>query len=580
MPARTLTLLRTHGNTWIDMSILGRFWGNQKSNTYADGVNLLESGNFKEAIETLREAVHMRAGAPDGSVATFHFRQALVSEGRRLLRAESYDEAVPVFAEAVGLWGLYPDLHCLHGAACGLSDDWETALLEARAALRLNPDYVEARLLEASSLQALQRLVEAGDSLDALIESGRRVEHWVISSLSRDTGYSQDTLPDNLSQLVAKALGGKSEKEEVAAAVAQCRQGNWDDGLECFARLVKKRPRYPDYRTRHAAALFQLHRNDEALAEVNAALALNESYGTAIDLKGLIMADSGQLTSARIFLAEADELLEKSRPGSAHEELFGAYLRGVLALLCGDADEVPALLEGWPDLAPNFGMAALLLAAADDLSDRGLSCGRRLTELASEWKAEADYHYLLACHHLAQRQYNDVAGVLSRWPDSVNEQDDWRLIYMEACLSLCQGRIPILPVKSDFTRVAGDDEKIAGVAWDSLAARTSFLKGDDQDCWRGCQHLVSQGYATERILRIMIASAPENKTGGSESPWTPPVVLPESCMPGLFFHLMKQDRHVEAESILAIQKSPHPEIAHGWWLSASFWLAPIRGWIA
>ncbi len=562
------------------MSLLGRFWGSQKSKTYGDGVALLEAGNFAEAIVTLREAVHMQAGAPTGSIATFHFRQALVSEGRRLLRAEKYTEAVPVFAEAVGFWGLYPDLHCLHGAACGLSGDWETALLEAKTALRLNPDYAEARLLEATSLQALQRLVETVASLDALIESGRRVEHWVIASLTKQSDYDPDHLPDNLSTLLAKALGGKSEKEEVAAAVAQCRSGNWDMGLACFARLVEKRPRYPDYRTRHAAALFQLKRNEEALLEVEAALALNENYSTAIDLKGLVLADSGKLAEARAYLAEADDRLEKSRPGSAHEELFGAYLRGLLALLCGDIDEVPRLMENWPDLAPNFGMAALLLAAADDLSDRGLSCGSRLAELAAEWSGEADYHFLLACHYLACRQYNDVAGVISRWPRSEDGQEDWRRIYLECSLSLCQGRLPILPKKSDFIKGSGDNEDMVSVAWESLVARSHFLEKNDEACWRSSQNLVSNGFATERILKIMIASASDSFADGENQAWEPPSVLPESCLPGLFFHYMKQGRQSDAEEMLETHKKPHPEIACGWWLSASLWLTPIRGWIA
>jgi tetratricopeptide (TPR) repeat protein len=561
------------------MSLLGKFWGSNKSKSYADGVVLLEAGDFAGAIDALREAVHLRAGAPAGSVATFHFRRALVAEGRRLLRAEDYAGAIPHFAEAVGLWGLYPDLHCLHGTACGLDGDWETSLLEARAALRLNPDYAEARLLEATSLQVLQRLVESADSLGALIESGRRVEHWVIASLTRDEAYNQGNLPENLRELLAKALGGKSEKEEVSAAVAQCRLGNWDVGLESFARLVKKRPRYPDYRTRHAAALFQLRRNEEALAEVEAALALNDCYNTAIDLKGLILADSGQITAARTFLLEADERLEKSRPGSAHEELFGAYLRGVLSLLCGDTDEISQILEPWPDLVPNFGMAALLLAAADDLSDRALSCGRMLTELTAEWAAEADYHFMLACHHLAHRQYNDVAGVLSRWP--VDDQTgDWRLEYLESSLSLCQGRVPILPPKDQFVLAAGDSGNMVEVAWDSLAVRIAFLEKDDQKCWLGCQKLVAAGFATERILKIMIACAPKEQGDPGKAVWDPPGILPESCMPGRFFQLMNQGRTEEAQDLLDKQKSPHPEISGGWWLSASFWLAPIRGWIA
>ena len=49
-------------------------------------------------------------------------------------------------SEAVKLWDQYPDLHCLVGATRGLTGDWESALLESRRALELNPDYAEANV--------------------------------------------------------------------------------------------------------------------------------------------------------------------------------------------------------------------------------------------------------------------------------------------------------------------------------------------------------------------------------------------------------------------------------------------------
>ncbi len=78
----------------------------------------------------------------------------------------------------------------------------------------------------------------------------------------------------------------------------------------------------------------------------------------------------------------------------------------------------------------------------------------------------------------------------------------------------------------------------------------------------------------------MIASASKGNMDAANAAWEPPSVIPESCFPGLFFHLMNQGLNGEAADLLEAQKSPHPEIASGWWLSASFWLAPIRGWIA
>jgi len=414
------------------MSLWGRFLGNRRNRACAEGVALLENGQYSEAVVLLREASLGSSDHPSGSLASFHFRQALVAEGRHHLRAGENAGAISCFSEAVKLWDPYPDLHCLHGAALGVSGNWEAALSCARAALRRNCDYGEDRLLEAA------------DSLNALVESGRRVEHWLISGLKGKTQFDANDLPADLEALLVSSLSGQSEKEEVAAAVAQCRAGHWQEGLERFGDLVKKRPRYPDYRTRHSAALFHLGRNGEALAEVEAALALNETYRTAINLKGLILADDGRLREAREFLAAADIAVDEGKTASAHEELFGAYLRGVLALLGGEPGRVFELLKGWDDLARNFARAELLHAAAEDLLGRSAECGRRLSLLAEEWTAEPVYFFLLASHHLGIGRFEHAAGVLGRWPAGSSDPDR-RPLYLEANLALDQGRVPDLP---------------------------------------------------------------------------------------------------------------------------------------
>ena len=86
----------------------------------------------------------------------------------------------------------------------------------------------------------------------------------------------------------------------LAEAVAICRAGRWDQGLAEFARLVAEYPRYPDIRARHAAALYQIGRSREALAEAEAALEGNPRYRTAVALKGLILAGTQDEIHQRI----------------------------------------------------------------------------------------------------------------------------------------------------------------------------------------------------------------------------------------------------------------------------------------
>jgi tetratricopeptide (TPR) repeat protein len=562
------------------MSLWGRFLGNRRNRACAEGVTLLEQGRFSEAVDLLRQASLDSSDHPTGSLASFHFRQALVSQGRLHLRTGESTAAITCFAEAAKLWDQYPDLHCLLGSAQGISGDWDAALTGARTALRRNPDYAEARLLEALALKRLDRRREAADALNTLVESGRRVEHWLIDGLKSREQYGTDDLPEELEALLISSLSGQSEKEEVAAAVAQCRAGNWSEGLERFAGLVRKRPRYPDYRTRHSAALFHLGRNEEALAEVEAALALNDTYRTAINLKGLILADEGRLKEARDFLVEVDGAETTGKSAGAHEELFGAYLRAVLALLTGNVRQAMELLGSWGDLAKSFARSELLLAAADDLLGQNLSSGRRLAALAEEWTAEPIYFHLLACHHLAAGNFEEATAAIGRWPVGAADPDH-RPLYIEALISLGQGRVPDLP-EDTGTSSSPDEIFYLGIrlqAWQWLEARCEMRRGHPAEARQMCEDLVTAGFDTEPVVKLMTEAAL-----GSDDPvppgWRPPAVLPDSCLPAMAY--LGHERGFRDEPTALVEKylAVHPEQIRALWLSPSFWLDPVRSWIA
>jgi len=372
---------------------------------------------------------------------------------------------------------------------------------------------------------------------------------------------------------LTKSLSGESEKEEVAAAVALCRDGRWQEGLDSFASLVGRRPRYPDYRTRHAAALFQMGFREKALDEVEAALALNESYRTAIDLKGLILADEGRVKEARSFLMNADKKLSENRNAGAHEELFGSYLRGVLALLTGHASEVPALLQGWPDLMRTFARAELLLAASEDLLGRTTTCGRRLADLAHEWSAEPVYFELLAYHHLATRRFRDVSGVLSRWPSK--DKDSAAFFFLEELQALNDAQ----DSDDQWVVPAGNDKDVAPEAWQFLAARAAYQTGDDAGAWQLCENLLRGGFSSERLARLQTAAAAGNPDQIQDQ-WCPPQVIPDSCLAQHVFYLRGKDQPQEALKIVEDILRVHPDFLVARWLNPDFWLGPVRSWIA
>ncbi len=571
------------------MSLLGRILGGD-GKASARGLALLEEGRFGEAADQLRLAAVGPGGTPDDSLASYHFRQALVGEGRSLLRAGDAVRAVSWLAEAAGLWPRYADLQFLHGASLLLADAAaaDEALAAARRSLRLNPDYVEARLLEAEALRRLARLREAAAALDALVETGRRIDHWLVAELTPKAPFTPETVPADLAQRLVRVTSGSSPKEEVAAAVALCRAGHWGDGLDRFDDLVRRFPRYPDYRTRQAAALFQLGRGDEALAAVDAALALNENYRLAQDLRGLVLVDLLRVREARDHFEAVDRSrAAQAAPGEAvavpvNEQLFGAYVRALVTMLTGDPKRALALLPASPELGREFARADLLRAAAEDLGGQVDACARRLARLAEAWPAEPLFQHLLVCRLLQAGRLKEVAQQLGRWPASAAA--DARPLYLENLLRLAQGREPVSPAGNARDAVAPSnvpfgEPAVGPAAWRLLEARSALRRGEAAAAWETCAALQAEGWLTEPLVAVQTAAALA-LAGGPAAGWLPPDVAPLSSLPSRVAWLHAEGRGADAERLAQSIATLHPEIEAGWWLSVRFWLAPIRAWVS
>ncbi len=565
------------------MSLLDRLFRSNKSRVYNEGLALFEQGRFGEAVVVLRRAIPQDKTGNADSLGGNLLRRSLQAEGRRLLRAGDADGAIPFFAEACSLWSEYPDLQWWHGTALGLAGRWDEALTCARNALRRNPEYPEARLLESAALKELDRLQDAALSLTSLCESGRRQDHWLTRQWPDAVVFAAETLPDDLPELLQRVVKGESEKDQLAAAVALCRAGDWQQGTTMFRELVQRRPRYPDYRTRLAAALFQMKQMDEALAEVEAALALHSGYAAALDLKALILADMQRYGEALEFMAASEDDRTGQNPGSL-EALFGAYLRGVLSLLLGRPAQVAELLGRWNDLVHDFAWAELLLGAADHVRGRRQSCGLRLEALAKAWPADPEYAYLLACHYLEAGQYDQVSAVLDGWPPDDSQRPDQRLLFLQIRLGLLQGRTPEISdsvLETDSPATEGEDEVIPRVmppqAWQMLKAERSFIQGQDKLCWEICRELQEQDLICERSLDIMLQCA--DGAGVSED-WDPPRVMPASCLTGACALALRRGQPLQARSLLQPVSLLHPEMLTGMFLRPEFWLQSVRRWLS
>jgi tetratricopeptide (TPR) repeat protein len=567
------------------MAIFHKLFGGRGQDAYQQGVTLFEQGRAAEAIPLLEPVFQQDPGSPRGSLAGLYLRQALVSEGRRLLQAGDAEAAADLLARATQHWAEFPDLQFLAGAAAALARRWGAALESARQALRRNPDYCEARLLEACALQALDRPREAKDSFEALIESGRRIDHWLLLELGAGSGQASVPLPADLLDHLRRAVLGDEVKLRLAEAVALCRSGEWDEGLAVFARLGRQHPRYPDIRAKHAAALYQTGQSAAALTEAEAALAINPRYRTAVSLKGLILAEQGQVLAAHEFLADA--IPRADGTAGRHEELFLAYLRAVLALLLGDFAACRQHLADWHDLPRQFARAALLLAACDDLAGLPDAALRRLEELVEVWMADAELHFLRGALLLQQRQWPMVANLLAQWPGGRKGLEDPRPLYLRARLEVAQGRPPVLPpagpagsAEPEREDAAASEiiETIAPAAWKQLAVHAALLRGDPGQACHLAGEIVADGAADEETGRLLLLAA-------AASGQQPPADLAGLVGPAdswgfaLCRQLRLQDQGAAAEAWVQRRRRQRPDVPSWSWLATGFWLDPVRRWL-
>lgn len=554
------------------MAILRRLFGGKSNGGYERAIALVESGRLAEALPLLRDAYAVDQASPRGSLAGYYLRLSLVGEGRRLLQAGEAEAARQLLAEAVNHWPEFPDLGFLAGAAAAGAEAWPEALDHARAALRRNPDYCEARLLEAGALEALGRRSEAVTSLTALVESGRRVDH----ALARTLGQSTDDLTaeqHDLPALIRSAAVGDDTKHRLAQAVAHCRASRWEDGLAIFAELARTHPRYPDIRAKHGAALYQTGRLDEALVEVTAALDVKPRYRTAVTLHGLILAEQGHLAEAARYLA--DEVPRLEGTAGRHEELFLAYLRASLALLMGDLEQCRELLAGWSDLGRQFARAELLLVACEHLQGWRDAAQRRIDSLAAIWTADPELAFLRAAMLLEERQWAAVEAAIGRWPSSAGSDRDDRPLLLQARLDAARGRAPELPE----TWASDTAALVDPLAWQQLAAYRDLLQGDHAGASTLLASLTVRGLADEETGRLVLAAATGTDGDAVDAILASPVV-PDSWVADLCRLHRRRGEAVRAEAILDVRRKLRPEQVRWSWLAAGFWLQPVRGWLA
>ena len=105
------------------------------------------------------------------------------------------------------------------------------------------------------------------------------------------------------------------------------------------------------------------------------------------------------------------------------------------------------------------------------------------------------------------------------------------------------------------------------------------MKGEGEAAWKICEELSGRGFLTEPVVKLQLAAAAKSPEAVPEQ-WRTPTIQPEDCLPGLVYLEMDRKESADAQELLLKYRAVHPERNTSQWLTPSFWLDPVRNWIA
>jgi tetratricopeptide (TPR) repeat protein len=220
--------------------------------------------------------------------------EQLIERGREEFGRDRFDVALEHLREVTRRQPKYADIHNLVGLCLSLMEKTEEALASFDRAVELNPQYVEALVNRALTLNDLGRYDEARDSFE----------------LAAEADFEQGV--GRFPSVLAGRLANKHMEIGDLYAVG----GALKDAAKQYRRALRLRPRFADIRNRLGRTLLDLGDTDGAVKELEQTLEINPGFHAARINLGLAWYRMGDLPRA----AEEWRKCDAERPGNAQVE--------------------------------------------------------------------------------------------------------------------------------------------------------------------------------------------------------------------------------------------------------------------
>lgn len=275
-------------------------FGSRSQRRYARGIEQYNEGHLTDAIASFDEVIDGDDGGPDAALARFYRAEAHARLGAEALEQANHRQALEHFDAALAENDHFPDLHIQRAIALLALDDPLAAERAARAALELNPEFVDAGAMLVVALMA------QGDSGRADDAAAR----WVRTAAEKGAPIAAAfTDPAGLFDALVAYRARRAERRRIVErAETSLRDGFWADAAASLAPLVEETPAYPDLRLRLAAALLGQGDLEGAWSNLEAALARNPDFADARVLAGIVALRRDAVRSARDHFAAAEAI--------------------------------------------------------------------------------------------------------------------------------------------------------------------------------------------------------------------------------------------------------------------------------
>lgn len=201
----------------------------------------------------------------------------LITMGKRAYAEMDFPRAEALLREAITAGANYPDIHFTLGLISHHEGNYDSAVQEFRRSLAMNPDYAEALMSLAITLNEMGRYEEA-----------REAHRKAASSLTR----IGRTSPDN-------KLAGKIANLHAELGVLYLATGKIEEAIAEYRKALLVAPGFPDLRVRLATALREAGRLEEGLAELDTTLSRRPDMVQALAQRGIILYLLGRNAEAR-----------------------------------------------------------------------------------------------------------------------------------------------------------------------------------------------------------------------------------------------------------------------------------------